>query len=164
MKTRNVSSHAKKLGLRTQLLRLDSAEDLLALAHENRRRYNQSPLGGGIDGTASQVAAQTRGEQLSPSSARFRERTNRRKNNALFSSAAANKALYFGGDNTTSGDSGESDSGARSRSQSPQPMSVGGLLSPSGARNRRMMQNNTADVAMLRTQLGSTHLTHQSMN
>jgi len=164
LKTRNVSSHAKKLGLRKQLLRLDSAEDLLALAHENRRRYNQSPLGGGIDGTASQVAAQTRGEQLSPSSARFRERTNRRKNNALFSSATANKALYFRGDNTTSGDSGESDSGARSRSQSPQPMSVGGLLSPSGARNRRMMQNNTADVAMLRTQLGSTHLTHQSMN
>ena len=167
LKTRNVSSHAKKLGLRKQLLRLDSAEDLLALAHENRRRYNQSPLGSVAEGTASQVAAQARGEQLSPTSARFRERTNRRRNTMMSSTssaATATKALHFGGENTTSGDSGESDSGARSRSQSPQPMSAGGWLSPSGARNRRRMQNNAVDVAMLRAQLGSTHLMHRSLN
>ena len=80
------------------------------------------------------------------------------------SAATATKALHFGGENTTSGDSGESDSGARSRSQSPQPMSAGGWLSPSGARNRRRMQNNAVDVAMLRAQLGSTHLMHRSLN
>ncbi len=163
LKTRSVSSHAKKLGLRKQLLRLDSAEDLLALAHANRRRYTQSHLGVGIDGSASQIAAQTRGEHLSPSSQTSRERKNRRRNN-VFSSpvAAANTALLFDGDNATSGDSGESDSDSRSLSQSPQPMA----LSPSrdAARNRRRMQNNAVDVAMLRAKLGSSHLMHRSLN
>ena len=152
------SSH----GLRKQLVRLDSAEDLLALAHENRRRYNNSPLGTGIisndnnniiinnntrtRGPADIVENMSSTLQISPATQRFRER---RKNKMLEN----NKALLFrGADNTTSGDSGDSDGGVPSRSQSPQPTSA--RRQPMSAR-QISPRHNIFESTLLRSALSS---------